>query len=228
MTDSLNESTIEFYNDDASAASSTSTPTSPPPALSFEALLAAVQGMSSEQKAAFSSALNVVSPPNETSPSPPEPPAVPTPTPPPTTSSKATSYVSAIGGYLQSDKKIAVSGGAPNLNWTKPQALKDDPKSYFHVTPGAYRDPTQKKSAEMYKTTIAYNPKIGKLKHSDAMYRWSKDLMTEHENFGIDSPGWVRPQLPNETRRVSVYEKFKTLDIKQVIKDSKLDTPKWK
>ncbi|GKY94844.1 hypothetical protein MPSEU_000449500 [Mayamaea pseudoterrestris] len=62
----------------------------------------------------------------------------------------ANEYVSLIGGYLDAERKIAFCGGKPNLDYTLPQVLEDDPLAkHIPKTPACHRDLTMKPNADL-------------------------------------------------------------------------------
>ncbi|GKY99223.1 hypothetical protein MPSEU_000877700 [Mayamaea pseudoterrestris] len=139
----------------------------------------------------------------------------------------ANEYVSLIGGYLDAERKIAFCGGKPNLDYTLPQVLEDDPLAkHIPKTPACHRDLTMKRAAQDYAIRIAFKPSIGKLEKAMPMFAWGELILRALETTGGDS---VTYSLSRDNKtRVSVCTNFDVLTLAHVIAQSKKDVANWR
>ncbi|GKZ00557.1 hypothetical protein MPSEU_001008100 [Mayamaea pseudoterrestris] len=100
----------------------------------------------------------------------------------------ANENVSLIGGYLDSERKIALCGGKPNPDYTLPQVLEDNPLAkLIPKTPACHRNLTMKRAAQDYAIRIAFKPLIGKLEEAMLMFTWGELILHTFETTGGDS-----------------------------------------
>ncbi|GKZ01010.1 hypothetical protein MPSEU_001052500 [Mayamaea pseudoterrestris] len=176
MSTDNNDTDTEQYFDTPPPKTRASSPTSA--AADLATLISALKSIPSDQLKIL---LQAVQPTDASSPGDASPPKDETSIP------TANEYVSLIGGYLDAERKIAFCGGKPNLDYTLPQVLEDDPLAkHIPKTPACHRDLTMKRAAQDYAIRIAFKPSIGKLEKAMPI---KKDVANwrpmDHENSSM-------------------------------------------
>jgi hypothetical protein len=144
-------------------------------------------------------------------------------------SSTIKNYVSNIAGFIDDEKTLPWGGGKPNVNYTRAQALDDNPRAKLHPrTPACHRDPTSKESTRMFNTITAFNADVGTLEPSKGLYQFGSKLLQVFENSGIDTTTYSRPMPGQPDIRVNVMTDYDGLTAEHVRASHEKDRPLWR